>query len=69
MRYFLYISYLGKAYSGWQTQQNACSVQEVIEQVLSRLLATKVRIHGSSRTDKGVHAQQQVAHFDTIQPI
>ncbi|AWN82087.1 tRNA pseudouridine(38-40) synthase TruA [Candidatus Cardinium hertigii] len=69
MRYFLYIAYLGKSYSGWQTQQNACSVQEVIEQVLSRLLATKTRIHGSSRTDKGVHAQQQVAHFDAIKPI
>ncbi|ROT47069.1 tRNA pseudouridine(38-40) synthase TruA [Candidatus Cardinium hertigii] len=69
MRYFIYLSYFGKAYSGWQIQQNALSVQQVVQEVLSSLLSTEVFILGSSRTDKGVHAKQQVAHFDVMQPI
>ncbi|TSJ80956.1 MAG: tRNA pseudouridine(38-40) synthase TruA [Candidatus Cardinium sp.] len=69
MRYFIYIAYLGKAYSGWQVQRNALAVQQVVEEALGRLLPTAVAISGSSRTDKGVHARQQVAHFDLIGPI
>ena len=64
MRYFIYISYLGKAYSGWQCQKNAVSIQQIVEDSLSKLLSSPISIYGSSRTDKGVHAQQQVAHFD-----
>lgn len=69
MRYFLYIAYIGRAYSGWQVQQNALSVQQVVQETLSSILATDITILGSSRTDKGVHAKQQVAHFDLTQPI
>ncbi|MBX9890599.1 MAG: tRNA pseudouridine(38-40) synthase TruA [Amoebophilaceae bacterium] len=64
MRYFIYLSYLGKAYSGWQWQKNAVSIQQIVEDSLSKLFSSPVSIYGSSRTDKGVHAQQQVAHFD-----
>lgn len=69
MRYFIYISYFGKAYSGWQVQKNARTVQQVVEEALGKLLPTAVAISGSSRTDKGVHAAQQVAHFDPMVPI
>lgn len=64
MRYFIYVSYIGQAYSGWQVQKNAISVQGVLQKLLSRVLAECMLIYGSSRTDKGVHAKQQVAHFD-----
>lgn len=66
MRYFIYISYFGKTYSGWQVQKNAVSVQQVVEAALGKLLSTTMAVSGSSRTDKGVHAAQQVAHFDLI---
>ncbi|MCT4696772.1 MAG: tRNA pseudouridine(38-40) synthase TruA [Candidatus Cardinium sp.] len=69
MRYFIYISYLGKGYSGWQIQKNGYTVQQVIEEALGKLLSRTITISGSSRTDKGVHATQQVAHFDSITPI
>ena len=69
MRYFIYIAYLGKAYSGWQVQRNGLAVQQVVEEALGKVLSTKMAISGSSRTDKGVHAMQQVAHFDFITPI
>ncbi|WP_243518232.1 tRNA pseudouridine(38-40) synthase TruA [Candidatus Cardinium sp. cBcalN1] len=69
MRYFIYIAYLGKAYSGWQVQKNALAVQQVVEEALGKVLSMPITISGSSRTDKGVHAQQQVAHFDLIRAI
>ncbi|WP_419241517.1 tRNA pseudouridine(38-40) synthase TruA [Cardinium endosymbiont of Nabis limbatus] len=69
MRYFIYISYFGTAYSGWQIQKNAITVQQVVEAALSKLLSTPVSVSGSSRTDKEVHAAQQVAHFNLIAPI
>ncbi|MHB9147262.1 MAG: tRNA pseudouridine(38-40) synthase TruA [Candidatus Amoebophilus sp.] len=65
MRYFLEISYQGTHYHGWQIQQNATSVQAVIQKKLTQLLSTNIEIVGSSRTDTGVHAQQQFAHVDT----
>ena len=63
-RYFLEIAYDGTNYHGWQMQKNAQSVQEVIQHCLSTLLATPTSITGSGRTDTGVHALQQYAHFD-----
>lgn len=63
-RYSIDISYDGTAYSGWQVQPNDLSVQEVIEKVLLQLNGATVKIHGSGRTDQGVHAKCQVAHFD-----
>lgn len=69
MRYFIEISYKGTAYSGWQIQKNALSVQEVIEKALSVSLREKIEIIGSGRTDTGVHALQQFAHFDYSSPL
>lgn len=64
MRYFLSCAYLGKNYVGWQKQQNGFSVQEAIENAFFTLLQHKIVVHGSSRTDAGVHARNQFAHFD-----
>lgn len=64
MRYFIELSYNGKAYHGWQIQPNAISVQEVIEKALSTILKVKISIMGAGRTDTGVHASQMFAHFD-----
>jgi tRNA pseudouridine38-40 synthase len=68
-RYFIELSYKGTNFHGWQRQPNAISVQEVIEQGLSKILRTPIEIQGSSRTDTGVHAAQQFAHFETDEPI
>ena len=64
MRFFLELSYNGKNYCGWQRQNNAISVQEVIEDNLSKILRQKIEIAGCGRTDAGVHAHQYYAHFD-----
>ncbi|WP_394996212.1 tRNA pseudouridine(38-40) synthase TruA [Emticicia sp.] len=69
MRYLIECSYKGTAFHGWQIQLNAISVQEQIENALSVLLKQKVDISGSSRTDTGVHAFQQFAHFDIAAEI
>lgn len=64
MRYFIFLSYDGSRYHGWQIQPNATSVQEKINQSLSTLLRTEVLTIGAGRTDAGVHAHMMVAHFD-----
>jgi tRNA pseudouridine38-40 synthase len=64
MRYFIEFSYKGTAYNGWQKQNNALGVQQVLEEAMSKLLRQSIEITGSSRTDTGVHAEQQFAHFD-----
>ena len=64
MRYFIDISYFGKNYHGWQTQENAITIQEIIDKSLSTILKTDIKSLGSGRTDTGVHAMSQVAHFD-----
>lgn len=69
MRYFLDISYKGTNYHGWQIQKNAHTLQAEIENALSKLLGTQTPIMGSGRTDAGVHAKQQIAHFDTATSI
>ena len=69
MRYFLQLSYNGKNYSGWQRQENAISVQEVLEDNLSKIFASAVEIVGCGRTDAGVHAHEYFAHFDTDKNI
>lgn len=61
----LVCEYDGTSYCGWQIQPNGISVQEVIERELSALVNEDVRVHGSGRTDAGVHARAQVLHFDT----
>jgi tRNA pseudouridine38-40 synthase len=62
--YRLTLSYRGAAYAGWQRQENALAVQQVVEEALERLLGHPVRITGASRTDAGVHARGQVAHLE-----
>jgi tRNA pseudouridine38-40 synthase len=64
LRYFIELSYNGKCYHGWQRQPNAISVQEILENGLSKLLKTDITIFGAGRTDAGVHAKQMYAHFD-----
>jgi tRNA pseudouridine38-40 synthase len=64
LRYFIELSYNGKAYHGWQNQPNAISVQQVLEEALSVLMQTKIEVVGAGRTDTGVHASQMFAHFD-----
>jgi tRNA pseudouridine38-40 synthase len=63
-RYFIYISYKGTAYHGWQCQPNGISVQEVLIKTLSAILRTDINLVGAGRTDAGVHAKCMVAHFD-----
>jgi tRNA pseudouridine38-40 synthase len=58
------LSYNGSAYHGWQIQPNAVTVQETIQDALSKLLNTNISITGAGRTDTGVHAFQMFAHFD-----
>ena len=63
--YQIIVEYLGKNFVGWQIQKNGLSVQEVLEKVLSKFLKDKIRVIGSGRTDAGVHASAQSAHFKT----
>lgn len=64
-RYKLLISYDGTGLSGWQIQPNSPTVQEHIQRALSLYCREEIRIIGSGRTDAGVHATGQVAHFNT----
>lgn len=64
MRYFIAFSYFGKSYHGWQNQPNAITVQEVLEDALSKLLRESIALVGAGRTDAGVHAKEMFAHFD-----
>lgn len=68
-RFKLTIAYDGTAYAGWQVQPNALTVQEVVEKALERLTGLRPKIHGSGRTDQGVHARGQVAHVDLAVPF
>ena len=64
-RIHLIVEYDGTNYAGWQRQENALAVQQVLEEALGRLTCERVVLHGASRTDAGVHALGQSAHFDT----
>jgi tRNA pseudouridine38-40 synthase len=64
MRLLLTLQYLGTRYAGWQTQANATGVQQVVEEALATLFGSAIRIQGAGRTDSGVHAAAQRAHFD-----
>lgn len=66
MRWFLYFSYNGTAYHGWQMQPNGISVQQVLGQSLATLLRYPVPVTAAGRTDAGVHARLMVAHFDSV---
>ncbi|MCH1538400.1 MAG: tRNA pseudouridine(38-40) synthase TruA [Flavobacteriaceae bacterium] len=68
MRYFMSLAYNGTPFHGWQCQPNAISVQEVLEEALTTVLRTPIKITGAGRTDTGVHAKLMVAHFDADIP-
>ena len=68
-RYFIYFAYDGTAYHGWQIQPNGISVQEVLQDALSKILRRKTEVVGAGRTDTGVHARLMVAHFDHPETI
>ena len=63
-KFKLVIAYDGTAYEGWQVQKTGTGVQEKVEQALAKLFPGAPRLHGSSRTDTGVHALGMVAHFE-----
>ncbi len=64
MRFFLHISYNGRRFHGWQIQPNDLSVQQSIEDALSKILRVRTPIVGAGRTDAGVNARMMTAHFD-----
>ena len=68
-RYQICIEYLGTNFVGWQSQKNGLSIQEVLEKVLSKFLKEEIEVIGSGRTDAGVHATEQSAHFITKSKI
>jgi len=66
-RFFIEIAYHGANYHGWQVQDNAITVQELIDKALSTLLRKRITTLGCGRTDTGVHAKQLFAHFDCLE--
>jgi len=70
MRYVLELSYKGTHYSGWQVQKNTSNtIQRAVNEKLSTLLQEETLVTASGRTDAGVHAKQNYAHFDTSKKI
>ncbi|MDF0556842.1 tRNA pseudouridine(38-40) synthase TruA [Kamptonema sp. UHCC 0994] len=68
-RIALVIQYIGTDLHGWQRQPHQRTVQEEIETTISTVLQRPVTLHGAGRTDSGVHAAAQVAHFDAEGPV
>ena len=68
-RYQILIEYDGTSYVGWQIQKKGKSIQKTIQLTLSKLLKQKITLYGSGRTDAGVHALEQSAHFDVKNKI
>ena len=62
-------AYDGGPFNGWQSQEGGNTVQDLIEKALAETAKQPVRLHGSGRTDAGVHALAQVAHFDAPDEI
>ena len=68
-RYQLLIEYVGTDFRGWQIQKKGSTIQGLIQEKLSKLLKEKIILNGSGRTDAGVHAHAQSAHFDCQKKI
>jgi tRNA pseudouridine38-40 synthase len=68
-RYQILIEYVGTNFIGWQIQSKGKSIQKLIQNKLSKLLKEKISLMGSGRTDSGVHAIEQSAHFDCKKKI
>ena len=60
------VEYDGSAYSGWQHQHHASTIQERLEQAIAAVADHPIRVHCAGRTDSGVHGLGQVVHFDTV---
>ena len=63
-RYQILIEYVGTNFRGWQVQKKSKTIQGLLQEKISRLLKEKIILLGSGRTDTGVHAIEQSAHFD-----
>ena len=63
-RYQILIEYVGTNFRGWQIQKKGKTIQGLIQEKISKLLKEKIILFGSGRTDTGVHALEQSAHFD-----
>ena len=63
-RYQILIEYVGTNFRGWQVQKNGKTIQGLLQEKISKLLKEKITLLGSGRTDSGVHAIEQSAHFD-----
>ena len=63
-RYQLFIEYVGTDFRGWQIQKKGSTIQGFIQEKLTKLLKEQIILNGSGRTDSGVHAIEQSAHFD-----
>ncbi|MCC8417727.1 MAG: tRNA pseudouridine(38-40) synthase TruA [Rickettsia endosymbiont of Bryobia graminum] len=63
-RYKITVEYLGTDFAGWQRQDNIMSIQQMLEEAVYKFSNEKVIVHGAGRTDSGVHAIGQIAHFD-----
>lgn len=68
MRYFIKLAYRGAPFHGWQSQPNAVSVQQTLEEALSVVSRRRVSVTGAGRTDTGVNARVMFAHFDSDIP-
>ncbi len=69
MRYKITISYDGTGYAGWQVQKNGQAIQPLIQKAIETFLRAPINLTGSGRTDAGVHAHGQTAHFDSDIPF
>ena len=67
-RYFIFISYRGTSYHGWQVQPNSVTVQSILDNALSVVINEKISTTGAGRTDTGVHASFFCAHFESLSP-
>ncbi|MBW4604712.1 MAG: tRNA pseudouridine(38-40) synthase TruA [Calothrix sp. FI2-JRJ7] len=68
-RIAIVIQYLGTNFHGWQRQTQHRTVQEEIEKAIASIVGSHINLHGAGRTDSGVHAAAQVAHFDVASPL
>ena len=69
LRYKIIIQYDGTSFNGWQIQKGHQTIQGELEKALKNFMSKEIAVYGSGRTDSGVHALGQVAHFDLSKKI